>query len=157
MKMDKDLFRDTPVRYLGYANEVGEAFRAVIPTKAVWFSYGIACAYVACDAADKGFTVIHKVPYADIKERNQQGILTAFDALLWQSLASVVVPGFTINRLCWITRLCLSHHRLKPVSKVVSVAVGLTAIPFIIKPIDKAVDHCMDLTVRPWLFKTKHD
>jgi fission process protein 1 len=22
-----DLFRDTPVRYMGYANEVGEAFR----------------------------------------------------------------------------------------------------------------------------------
>uniref|UniRef100_A0A1B6M462 Mitochondrial fission process protein 1 n=1 Tax=Graphocephala atropunctata TaxID=36148 RepID=A0A1B6M462_9HEMI len=154
---NKDLFRDTPIRYLGYANEVGEAFRAVIPTKAVWFSYGVACAYVACDAADKGFAILKKGPYTDVRERNWQGFLTACDALLWQTLASVVVPGVTINRLCWATRLSLSHYKLKPVSKVISVAVGLSAIPFIIKPIDKAVDHCMDLTVRPWLFKGKHD
>ena len=25
-----DLYRDTPVRFLGYANEVGEAFRALV-------------------------------------------------------------------------------------------------------------------------------
>ena len=25
-----DIYRDTPVRYLGYANEVGEAFRALV-------------------------------------------------------------------------------------------------------------------------------
>ena len=29
-KEEKDVFRDTPVRYLGYANEVGEAFRAQV-------------------------------------------------------------------------------------------------------------------------------
>ena len=25
-----DIYRDTPVRFLGYANEVGEAFRALV-------------------------------------------------------------------------------------------------------------------------------
>lgn len=48
---------------LGYTNEVGEAFRALVPTKAVWFTYGVACAYVGCDAADKSFNVFNQVSY----------------------------------------------------------------------------------------------
>lgn len=47
--------------FLGYTNEVGEAFRALVPTKAVWFTYGVACAYVGCDAADKSFNVFNQV------------------------------------------------------------------------------------------------
>jgi len=159
MEPATDLFRDTPVRYLGYSNEVGEAFRPVIPTKAVWFTYGIACAYVACDAADKGFIVYKKVPFDNPEDRTRQAALTCCDALIWQSLASVVVPGVTINRLCWATRLALIHGARLPklASKYISVAVGLAAIPFIIKPIDNAVDHAMDLTIRPWIFKPKSD
>lgn len=33
--MSKDLFRDTPLRYLGY--EVGEAWRALVPSRTLWF------------------------------------------------------------------------------------------------------------------------
>lgn len=38
----------------GYANEVGEAFRALVPVSAVWGSYAVATAYVTADAVDKG-------------------------------------------------------------------------------------------------------
>ena len=37
-----DLWRDTPVRYCGYANEVGEAFAAFLPGWGVPASYGLA-------------------------------------------------------------------------------------------------------------------
>ena len=37
-----DLWRDTPVRYMGYANEVGEAFAAFLPGWGVPASYGVA-------------------------------------------------------------------------------------------------------------------
>ena len=40
-----DIWRDTPLRYMGYANEVGEAFRPLFP-KLVRPSYGVAFAYV---------------------------------------------------------------------------------------------------------------
>ena len=30
-----DIYRDTPVRLLGYANEVGEAFRALVHVRSV--------------------------------------------------------------------------------------------------------------------------
>ena len=41
-----DIYRDTPVRLLGYANEVGEAFRALIHVNWVRASYGVASIYV---------------------------------------------------------------------------------------------------------------
>ncbi|CAN0168442.1 unnamed protein product, partial [Ectocarpus fasciculatus] len=50
-----DIFRDTALRYMGYANEVGEAFRPLIPAFAVVASYGVAIAYVSADAVAKGF------------------------------------------------------------------------------------------------------
>ena len=30
-----DIYRDTPVRFMGYANEVGEAFRALVNVRSV--------------------------------------------------------------------------------------------------------------------------
>ncbi|NXG59698.1 MTFP1 protein, partial [Hemiprocne comata] len=51
---ERDLYRDTWVRYLGYANEVGESFRPLVPVSLVWASYGVATAYVTADAIDKG-------------------------------------------------------------------------------------------------------
>jgi len=37
-----DIYRDTPLRYLGYANEVGEAFRALMHVRWVRAAYGVA-------------------------------------------------------------------------------------------------------------------
>jgi hypothetical protein len=37
-----DIWRDTPVRYMGYANEVGESFAAFLPPWGVAASYGVA-------------------------------------------------------------------------------------------------------------------
>lgn len=38
----------------GYANEVGEAFRSLVPVSVVWLSYGVSSSYVLADAIDKG-------------------------------------------------------------------------------------------------------
>jgi hypothetical protein len=40
--------------YSGYANEVGESFRALIHVNWVRFSYVVASSYVCADAASKG-------------------------------------------------------------------------------------------------------
>ena len=40
---------------VGYANEVGEAFRHVISHSQVMMTYGVASGYVVCDALDKGY------------------------------------------------------------------------------------------------------
>lgn len=49
-----DIWRDTPVRLLGYANEVGESFRHIFP-RMVGPSYALAFAYTFGDVADKAY------------------------------------------------------------------------------------------------------
>jgi len=48
---DEHVFRESPLRFLGYANEVGEAFRSHIPRVAVRASYVISFGYGFVDAA----------------------------------------------------------------------------------------------------------
>lgn len=40
--------------FLGYTNEVGEAFRSTVPKSVVWLSYIIASGYVIADTLHKG-------------------------------------------------------------------------------------------------------
>lgn len=78
----------------------------------------------------------------------------AVDTLLWQALASVIVPGFTINRVCAASLLVLAKSLPRvPLAtrKWVTTAVGLGCIPFIVHPIDTGVHWAMDATVRKYL------
>ena len=57
---DYDIYRDSLLRYAGYANEVGEAFRAQFApyTYKGWnapvsLTYAVAITYCAADALDK--------------------------------------------------------------------------------------------------------
>nr|XP_018897011.1 PREDICTED: mitochondrial fission process protein 1 [Bemisia tabaci] len=152
---EKDLFRDTPVRFLGYANEVGEAFRGIISNRAVNFTYGIASTYVAADA-------IHKATEAHSNSTENGRIKKTFlvfcDVLLWQAFASVIIPGLLINRVCYAARYCLRNVQTKRVDKQYLVsAIGLATIPFIVQPIDRTVDHAMDTAVRPHLQRFHFD
>jgi fission process protein 1 len=86
-------------RLLGYANEVGEAFRALVHVNWVRLSYGVASAYVLADTKDKAEKTEASLPQ-DEEGRTAKIGVAAFDTLLWQALASVIIPGFTINRIC---------------------------------------------------------
>ncbi|CAG0892639.1 unnamed protein product [Darwinula stevensoni] len=147
-----DVYRHSPVRLLGYANEVGEAFRALVHVNWVRLSYVIASTYVLADTLDKARRVAQSSKTSPLALRRTRITHSAIDTLLWQSFASVLIPGFTINRLCALARLLLrarakAHpwaHRWAPT------ALGLAAIPFIVRPIDAAVDRAMDFGVRPF-------
>ena len=86
-----DVFRDSPVRYLGYANELGEAFGAFISRGLYRLSYGVAGGYAVADAADKGYRSL------DRGEGEVAAGKHFADALVWQGLASVMIPGFTVS------------------------------------------------------------
>lgn len=152
-KMEKeiDIYRDTPVRYLGYANEVGESFRALIPRSAVWATYCVASAYVLADARHKGQEAA-KMDWKDDSIKKQKVMHAVGDTIVWQGLASVIIPGFTINRICKLSLLYLSRLSSlpEPVRKWTTTAIGLAVIPLIIKPIDKSVDYMMNNSVRRW-------
>lgn len=147
-KEKSDIFRDTWIRYLGYANEVGEAFRGLISNRAVALSYVVASGYVVADATSKAI---------DTYEENksiQEASIAGADCFLWQALASVAIPGFTINRLCAGSKYILNRTSLSSGKvKWITTALGLAAIPFIIQPIDKSVDFALDSTSRKIYFK----
>ena len=45
-----DIYRDTPLRYMGYANEVGESFVAFLPVWGVPATYGVAGTYARLES-----------------------------------------------------------------------------------------------------------
>lgn len=144
-----DVFRDTWVRYMGYANEVGEAFGPQFP-KFVRPSYGIAFAYVGADALDKTVKAVQR------GESNTEVVRTGVDALLWQTLASVLIPGKVIH-LVTASAVKLMQADTKVIKSLplkvrtwYPTVIGLAAIPLIIHPIDTAVDLLFDNTLRKW-------
>ncbi|XP_077016685.1 mitochondrial fission process protein 1 isoform X2 [Tamandua tetradactyla] len=136
---DRDLYRDTWVRYLGYANEVGEAFRSLVPAAVVWLSYGVSSSYVVADAIHKGKKA-GTVPGPEAG-RGTRVTVAVVDTFVWQALASVAIPGFTINRVCAASLYVLGTATRWPLAirKWTTTTLGLLAIPVIIHPIDRWV------------------
>jgi mitochondrial fission process protein 1 len=148
-----NIFRDTPLRYLGYANEVGESFRYQFPFLVVP-SYVVAFSYCILDSASVGYTTwTNYDARTNSRSREVHTSIATCDAMIWQTLASVLVPGYTINMLVKASRLVVSRTPILPVFAAawLPTAVGLGSIPFIVKPIDHAVDAAMDVTIRQWL------
>lgn len=114
-----DPLRDGPLRYLGYANELGEAFAAWLPAFGVPSSYAVAIMYVMVDTYDKTSkahmeaksSVSNVDPGTDVNPMQIVTLLTserAVDTLLWQLLASVAIPGFTIHQVVWLVHTLVS-------------------------------------------------
>lgn len=73
------------------------------------------------------------------------------DTFVWQGLASVAIPGFTINRLCAASLALLGTLTRwpLPLRRWTTTALGLAAIPFIITPIDRYGGHAGTTTPSP--------
>ena len=165
-----------------------EAFAAWLPPFGVPLSYAVAIGYVVVDTIDKGLKAYSNagveleqgVVRPDVDVKKLQLLLSlerATDTIVWQLLASVFVPGFTIH-----TVVQAAHAALLPVEaaqpvkdaaaalassvgvasadallavadKSIPTAVGLAAIPFIVHPIDNAIHALLNVTLRPALKK----
>mmetsp|Transcript_11795 Transcript_11795/g.16466 ORF Transcript_11795/g.16466 Transcript_11795/m.16466 type:complete len:411 (+) Transcript_11795:301-1533(+) len=157
-----DLFRETPLRYLGYANEVGEAFRVFIGPGGVLGSYMVASGYVVSDSVYQGIKKAKEQP-DEVPEniRNARVIAAGMESLVWQSFASVILPGFTINRSVALAHFFLLHLYKSPLWDGVSPDIttrvdhwgptlfGLAVIPLIVRPIDSSVEKAFQKYVRP--------
>ncbi|XP_017790536.1 PREDICTED: mitochondrial fission process protein 1 [Habropoda laboriosa] len=144
-----DLYRDTPVRYLGYANEVGEAFRCIVPNSIVNLSYVVASGYVLADTINSG---LKSYKSNDTPNAIKCTLLSMTDTLLWQSFASVLIPGFTINRICTAVQFVQRRSNILAIkSRWIPTVIGLATIPFIIHPIDHIVEEAMNVTYREWI------
>jgi fission process protein 1 len=186
-KTEYDPLRDGPLRYLGYANELGEAFAAWLFPGGVSLSYAVAIGYVLFDTVDKynktlreareKLTAREKDLPADLgvdiqRLANVIGAERGIDTLVWQLIASVAAPGYTIHTVVAAVMAILhdverypgtmnalqnaatlthlpAEYLVDAVNKSVPTAMGLLAIPFIVHPIDAAVHAVLNATLRP--------
>jgi len=184
-KTDYDPLRDGPLRYLGYANELGEAFAAWLFAGGVPLSYAIAIGYVLFDTFDKYNKTLkdardklgsRSLPSGVDVEKlvNTIGAERGIDTLIWQLIASVGAPGYTIHTVVALIHELLDRIESQPhvqrvlfsaahamgvssdpfmetFNKSMPTAVGLLAIPFIVHPIDTGVHAVLNSTLRPAL------
>lgn len=94
-----------------------------------------------------------QIKAVDVEAHKRKLLTTAVDTLVWQGLASVIVPGFTINRICALSLYLLKQHSGMALSacKWTTTGIGLGCIPFIVAPIDHGVHVLMDNTLRRWI------
>jgi fission process protein 1 len=182
-KSEYDPLRDGPLRYLGYANELGEAFAAWLFSGGVPLSYAVAIGYVLFDTVDKYKRTLKEAQAklsarslpADVDVDALVNVIAAergLDTLVWQLIASVAAPGYTIHSVVAATRWAVAGVEAQPqvaaalagaaaavgaapdvfieaLNKSVPTASGLLAIPFIVHPIDGAVHAALNATLRP--------
>ena len=160
-----NIFRDSPLRYMGYCNEIGESFRYQFP-RFVVPSYILSFGYVGADALTTGYreycsedTSKNNNKETKTSREYRAGIAT-FDTLLWQSLASVMIPGLAINVIVRASRFAVARSPLTLpalASKWLPTATGIGSIPLIIHPIDSFVDLTLDNSTRRWLAENISD
>ncbi len=140
-----------PLRLCGYANEVGESFRLITPPSFVRATYGVAFAYVLGDTAFSFRSAVQQQVLPPGGRPSSPCLLVrqsraAAETFLWQMLASVAIPGATINLTVKAASFLLgkANNNVSPaVARWGPVGVGLAAIPLIIHPIDHMVDAFM--------------
>eukprot|EP01129_Flabellula_baltica_P001753 TRINITY_DN11677_c0_g1_i1.p1 TRINITY_DN11677_c0_g1~~TRINITY_DN11677_c0_g1_i1.p1 ORF type:complete len:173 (+),score=32.60 TRINITY_DN11677_c0_g1_i1:117-635(+) len=145
-----NVLRDTPLRLLGYTNEVGESFRHFLGHSGVVMTYVVSTIYCITDATLLAKKAYEKNEHKSSTAKNVIAANTFVQNALWQLTASVIVPGFVINRIVKIAQGAMSGSALSPVvKKWLPTLVGLGSIPMIIKPIDYGADQFFEMVYEP--------
>ena len=113
----------TIVRYLAYTSDVGEAFRPIVHPKIVTGAYAISWGYVICDVSYEG--------YKDYKKGSDRTHITrtVLERSLFQSIASMALPAFTIHTQVKIFKKVF--NKLGKFQKWGPTCMGFALIPFI--------------------------
>eukprot|EP01064_Diplonema_japonicum_P038258 TRINITY_DN9198_c0_g1_i1.p1 TRINITY_DN9198_c0_g1~~TRINITY_DN9198_c0_g1_i1.p1 ORF type:complete len:171 (+),score=27.84 TRINITY_DN9198_c0_g1_i1:51-515(+) len=136
-----DWWRDSNARYLGYVNELGEAYRPLIPIQAVWGSYVIAIGYAAGDSIDKTRNELTN------GSSTKKAFAVGGCAALWQLLASVTLPAFFVNKQVASTSFLIKKYRPQASPSMVKFAPtlsGLAVIPFLPYVLDPPITFAVD-------------
>lgn len=138
-----DPYRETSLRYMGYANELGEAFTTYLPEWGLPASYCIAASYVMFDTIDKGEKAYQG---AEEEDKIVDTLRISTETLTWQMLASVFWPGSIIRVIVNMAASIISTNSMddNQVMHFLPTLIGISAIPMIVKPIDSTVDKIME-------------
>jgi fission process protein 1 len=146
IEKEYDIFKDSELRYIGYSNEIGEAFRPIIPSRIVTYSYILEFVYFISDTIHKGHKayIENKHDKDVIKHISKASIYT----ITWQCFASVILPAFTINRLVKLFGYLTRHYsKNRYIISYFPTFIGLSIIPVLPGILDPIVDKVMEETL----------
>ncbi len=122
----------TLIRYLAYTSDVGEAFRPIAHPRVVTGAYAISWGYVLFDCANEGYK--QKKHGHD----NNHIIRAVTERALFQSIASMALPAFTIHTTVNIFKSVLKNGRYQRWGPTIA---GLGVVPFLPFMFDYPVEH----------------
>jgi fission process protein 1 len=131
-----DPYREGSLRYMGYANEVGEALEKYLPDWGLPASYCVAASYVLFDTLDKGQRAYETTPK---EERFEETFRVSLETFTWQMLASVFWPGGVIRLTVNTINFLMPND-----NEYLSTVLGILLIPIIVRPIDETVDKVVE-------------
>ena len=125
-----DPYRETSLRYMGYANELGEAFTTYLPEWGLPASYCIAASYVMFDTIDKGEKAYNS---AEEEDKIVDTLRISTETLTWQMLASVFWPGSIIRVIVNMAASIISSNNMddNQVMHFLPTLIGISAIPML--------------------------
>ena len=144
-KHEYDVFKHSNLRYIGYSNEFGEAFRNVVPKKVVYASWVVECLYFFSDVAHKSYLSFYRLETENKKDQFLGVFHSSSHTILWQFFASVTLPALIINRIVKFSKIMV-QKRTNNISRIKSIPtfIGLSCIPIMPYVVDPFVDNILD-------------
>jgi hypothetical protein len=137
-----DILRQAPFRYLGYCNEIGESMRHLVSLKVLISTYIVSGIYVLSDSLLIGLKSIREEEDLSPEKKWKFGICFT-KCLIWQLIATEIIPGFCVNRIVKYARTSkfVLTMKNKKLSRWCPTLIGLGFIPFFPLTIDPIIDY----------------
>lgn len=138
-----DIYKDSYLRYLGYSNEIGEAFRKVTSRNFVIFTYVLEFGYFIGDTIHKGHKAYNDPDVVDNKHLHV--IKQSSYTILWQFFATCLIPPLCINIVVGRAHNFLTKRRFpQGIIRYFPLSLGLIMIPLFNIYVDPVVGHVLD-------------
>ncbi len=146
-----NIWRDSSLRYIGYADEAGEILANYIGPKAVRASYYASAAYGLVDILSTAKKTFKNHNHRSRGHRFKRTLEEIVDGTLFHTAATVFIPATLIRYVRMGVEKLQSSGKL-PVKlqqfKHLPAVVAFAALPFIAHPVDQLTDWFLDKTYR---------
>lgn len=168
----------TAHRYVAYTSDIGESFRPVFPQSIVQLGYGISWLYILGDVSYityraklkyDGYKLPHGwKPWDELPDTNKtlqasaspDWKMVGLERLVFQSVASMGLPAFTIHSLVkysgnWFNKQFPKNVKIRTWGPI---GIGLAVVPMLPYAFDKPIEHILAKYIFPGNHHhSKHD
>ncbi|KAK9451424.1 mitochondrial 18 KDa protein-domain-containing protein [Limtongia smithiae] len=143
-------------RYVAYTSDIGESFRPIVKPLFVTTAYGISWAYVLGDVSYEGYkTYLKEQSWLEAKakgeaisEEKPNWPLTMAQRGIFQSIASMGLPAFTIHSTVRYSGQAMKNMKNVKLRTWGPVGLGLAVVPALPYLFDEPVEHAVE-----WAFE----